>query len=323
MNFYKRHIGDYLKDTAHLSLLEHGVYARLLDVYYTREAAIPDDQAARLVCARSPEETEALRNVLREFFTRDGDVWVQARCEAEIQSANGGTEDEPKPSRTTKAERQKRYRERRKSLYEALRNHGITMPFDASIEALEDALLRVAVTPRVTPKHNGSDANGDVTEDVTATATRSQTPEARSQSEIVIGASNAVGARVTRFDDDVVPLNEADWAKFYGDEHGIVFDPANVHDRKKFMPLAKAWVNAGVSVGQMRAAIIDAQGRATEAIAYLPAYVDRVLANQGAPRASPRSAENAAILAGLAGNPLGDEYGNDPGTIDVDATIVG
>ena len=46
MNYYKRHIGDYLKDTAHLSLLEHGVYARLLDVYYTRETAIPDDQAA-------------------------------------------------------------------------------------------------------------------------------------------------------------------------------------------------------------------------------------------------------------------------------------
>ena len=47
MNYYKRHIGDYLKDTAHLSLLEHGVYARLLDVYYTRETAIPDDHLRR------------------------------------------------------------------------------------------------------------------------------------------------------------------------------------------------------------------------------------------------------------------------------------
>lgn len=126
-----------------------------------------------------------------------------------------------------------------------------------------------------------------------------------------------------RLPDDYVPANAAEWAKFYGDEHGIIFDPANVHDRKKFMPLAKAWVNAGVSVGQMRAAIIDAQGRATKAIAYLPAYVDRVLASMAAPRASPRSAENAAILAGLAGNPLGDEHGYDSGTIDVDATVVG
>ena len=48
MNYYERHIGDYLKDTAHLSLLEHGVYSRLLDVYYTRESPIPAADAERL-----------------------------------------------------------------------------------------------------------------------------------------------------------------------------------------------------------------------------------------------------------------------------------
>ena len=41
MNFYKRHIGDYIKKAGHLTLLEHGIYARLMDVYYTREAGIP------------------------------------------------------------------------------------------------------------------------------------------------------------------------------------------------------------------------------------------------------------------------------------------
>ncbi|WP_353233351.1 DUF1376 domain-containing protein [Diaphorobacter ruginosibacter] len=85
MNYYERHIGDYLKDTAHLSLLEHGVYTRLMDVYYTREAAIPDDQAARLVGARSIEEREALQVVLEEFFTRSEQGWVQQRCEREIE----------------------------------------------------------------------------------------------------------------------------------------------------------------------------------------------------------------------------------------------
>lgn len=84
MNYYKRHIGDYLKDTAHLSLLEHGVYARLLDVYYTREAAIPDEQAARLIGARSKEELAALRAVLGEFFTLEHGAWTQQRCEFEI-----------------------------------------------------------------------------------------------------------------------------------------------------------------------------------------------------------------------------------------------
>lgn len=88
MNFYKRHIGDYLKDTAHLSLLEHGIYSRLLDVYYTRESAIPEEMAARLIGARSKEEIKALNSVLSEFFVLRENAWYQSRCEAELTIAN-------------------------------------------------------------------------------------------------------------------------------------------------------------------------------------------------------------------------------------------
>ena len=76
-----------MRDTSHLSLLEHGVYTRLLDIYYTRESAIPADQAARLIGARTKEEREAVERVLEEFFARDGDLWVQQRCEREIATA--------------------------------------------------------------------------------------------------------------------------------------------------------------------------------------------------------------------------------------------
>jgi len=85
VNFYPRHIGDYLRNTAHLSLLEHGVFTRLMDVYYTREGPIPDDQAARLIGVRSKEEREALAAVLQEFFVRDADAWRQSRCDQEIE----------------------------------------------------------------------------------------------------------------------------------------------------------------------------------------------------------------------------------------------
>jgi uncharacterized protein YdaU (DUF1376 family) len=88
VNFYKRHIGDYLKDTAHLSLLEHGVYTRLLDVYYTRESGIPDAQAARLISARTKEECAALKLVLEEFFDLVDETWIQHRCEREIDDAS-------------------------------------------------------------------------------------------------------------------------------------------------------------------------------------------------------------------------------------------
>jgi len=84
VNYYERHIGDYLKDTAHLSLLEHGVYSRLLDVYYTREGAIPVAQVERLIGVRSKDEKAALANVLDEFFTVGAEMLTHNRCDREI-----------------------------------------------------------------------------------------------------------------------------------------------------------------------------------------------------------------------------------------------
>lgn len=80
--------------------------------------------------------------------------------------------------------------------------------------------------------------------------------------------------------DGFIPASPADWLEFFAHEHGIDIDHRSVHDRKKFWPLATAWVNAGVTVGQMRIAIARAQADAREPIAFLPAYADRVLANQ-------------------------------------------
>jgi uncharacterized protein YdaU (DUF1376 family) len=85
LNYYERHIGDYLKDTAHLSILEHGAYGRLLDVYYTKEAPIPVAQVSRLIGARSKEELQALQVVLEEFFVQEGDCYTHARCDREIK----------------------------------------------------------------------------------------------------------------------------------------------------------------------------------------------------------------------------------------------
>lgn len=85
MNYYERHIGDYLKNTAHLSLLEHGIYTRLMDVYYTREGGIPVDQVERLIGVRSKDERAALANVLDEFFAVEDGALRQARCDREIE----------------------------------------------------------------------------------------------------------------------------------------------------------------------------------------------------------------------------------------------
>ena len=54
-------------------------------MYYTRESAIPPDQAARLVGARTAQEKDALDTVLKEFFTKEEDGWHQKRCDEELE----------------------------------------------------------------------------------------------------------------------------------------------------------------------------------------------------------------------------------------------
>lgn len=94
MNYYRRHIGDYIRDTAHLSGLEDGMYTRLLDLYYMRETPIPADidQACRLTRARSEDERHAVEVVLNEFFTLQDDGWHQKRVDGEIQIAREAAE---------------------------------------------------------------------------------------------------------------------------------------------------------------------------------------------------------------------------------------
>lgn len=87
MNYYERHLGDYAKDTAHLTMLEHGAYSLLLDRYYSTEAGIPVDQVHRVTRARSVSEKAAVDAVLAEFFTLVDGVWTKGRVEEEIEKA--------------------------------------------------------------------------------------------------------------------------------------------------------------------------------------------------------------------------------------------
>ena len=87
MNYYEHHLGDYAKDTGHLSMLEHGAYRLLLDRYYSTEEGIPAAQAHRLARARSDEECRAVDVVLEEFFELVDGMWINRRAEEEIAGA--------------------------------------------------------------------------------------------------------------------------------------------------------------------------------------------------------------------------------------------
>lgn len=144
MNYYKHHLGDYAAATAHLTWDEDMAYTRLLRVYYQHERAIPADlkQACRLVRATRPVERVAVETVLREFFTLEPDGWHQKRADQEISAANESAEENSAKTENER-ERQKRHRARRKTLFAALREHGVVPSWDTSTSDLEAHLSRV------------------------------------------------------------------------------------------------------------------------------------------------------------------------------------
>lgn len=166
MNYYERHLGDYAKDTAHLSMLEHGAYGLLLDRYYATEEGIPEDQAHRVARARTKEEKQAVDAVLAEFFALDAGNWIHARCDSEIARFKESEPDRA-AKRENEKERQRRSRERRKELFDSLRDNGIVPPFDTPMSELQTLLSRATKQP--------------VTQPVTRDNTGTQTPDTRHQ----------------------------------------------------------------------------------------------------------------------------------------------
>lgn len=87
MNFWKRHIGDYARDTGHLTLMEHGVYTVLLDRLYATERPIPEGDVYRVARASTRPERAAVDAILREFFELDDGAWTNPRAMLEIEAA--------------------------------------------------------------------------------------------------------------------------------------------------------------------------------------------------------------------------------------------
>ena len=88
MHYYTRHIGDYAKDTGHLSLLEHGIYTVLLDWSYATERTLPDEKEAiyRICRAQNASEKKSVDKVVAEFFPKRQDGCFNKRVSMEISA---------------------------------------------------------------------------------------------------------------------------------------------------------------------------------------------------------------------------------------------
>jgi uncharacterized protein YdaU (DUF1376 family) len=152
--WYAFYVGDYARDTAHLSLLEHGAYRLLLDHYYATGHPLPNDLSKlyRICRARSPAERKAVSLVASEFFFEDGTLLRHVKCDSvlanrlkfrERQSANArirhsrGTATAPAktmPTTTTTTEED----DAKKSAYQRVHEAGSQLfsqlaPMNASV----------------------------------------------------------------------------------------------------------------------------------------------------------------------------------------------
>jgi len=86
LNHYPRHIGDYLKKTIGLSMLQDGAYNRMLDLYYGEEGPLPADRGEIYTATRCQgrADREAVDFVLRKFFVEQADGFHHNRCDEEL-----------------------------------------------------------------------------------------------------------------------------------------------------------------------------------------------------------------------------------------------
>lgn len=85
-HWYPRYPADYAKKTRHLSLLQHGVYALLMDYCYSTGKPLPANavQLHRICMAFDEAEQVACMEVVREFFELRDDGWHNARIDEEL-----------------------------------------------------------------------------------------------------------------------------------------------------------------------------------------------------------------------------------------------
>lgn len=87
MHKYLHHIGDFMRDTAHLSPVEECFYRRAIDWYYVNEKPLPLDldQVHRFLRAKTKTDRQAIETVLSDFFQKTASGFQHSRCEIELE----------------------------------------------------------------------------------------------------------------------------------------------------------------------------------------------------------------------------------------------
>lgn len=106
MNFFKLYVGDYQRDTAHLSITEHGAYMLMLQHYYATEKPLPTGKALhRMLRVQDKAERDAIDAVASQFWRETPEGLVNDRADAEIRKATAQAETNARIARDREAQR--------------------------------------------------------------------------------------------------------------------------------------------------------------------------------------------------------------------------
>lgn len=87
------YIGDYLRDTGHLTVGEHGAYLLLLMQAWTSGGALPADASRlRTIAKMGTKQWGEASKVVMQFFYREGEVFRHKRLDKELSNARSNTE---------------------------------------------------------------------------------------------------------------------------------------------------------------------------------------------------------------------------------------
>lgn len=257
------YIGDYLQDTTRLSTEQHGAYLLLIMDYWTN-GPLPDDDAALAHVTRlQPAAWKKNRPMLSRFFSIEDGEWHHKRIDDEHAKALKFVEKQK--ANGAKGGRPKKAQGE---------SHKKPMGFDRDNPNNK---------PNETPSPSPSPSQVNPSEQpplCTQPETREPNPDLATIPD--------------------PPIAEGQWLTWFNRETSTGFDPSSRFDREGLWPIFRRWCDAGITQQQVTDAVRKAQADATEPIACLPKYVDRVLANSQRqtkptrPSAGQKTAEAAA-----------------------------
>lgn len=328
---YYHHFGDYARDTIGLSLLEHGIYLHLIHWYYLHERPIPLnwEKASDLGALLRAGERVCMKGVLNRYFQESLDGWHHKRIDTEV---NRYQQSAPKrmQRKANESTRQKRYRDWRSQAFEALRQAGCNMTWNASAFDLKDMLQRLNIKIAEGPesKYNPQAPLAAVTP-ATASETASHSVEGKNVTGWATTDSpepyslNPIPSRVTGHVDDglaeAADAAPAPRVRVCVELRKLGLTSANSQD-----PRLQAALAEGATIEDFRSAAAQALAiKASNPWAYTLATVKGRIRNAQEGPKSGRGCTNAelvrAMVPGIAKNAPRPDFEKSAEVFDVDA----